>query len=601
RLSAFAPGYDVNPEDLGTTTVDVGAELEAIKMVCADDMPIQGCDDTPSIAGADHGREAVHLARTEIGELLARLVEQSLVSVHISADGARYSLLESLRLFAEDRLAKRSTADVDEPARLARRHRHYYRDKVLRAQLEWFSPAEQDLLTWAIGAWSNIRRAIDTSMPASDPIVGLQICVGMLALRAPFYIGSLTEIRNRIEQTLAASLASGTQQTELQRAALALTAWLALIQGCPQDGEELLERCVVECNAGAARGGRWHDQPETDVGLPAVVDYAWGAELLLARRDPRAIAVFARAREKFHAAADRGGEAMSEMFEAMAAGFYGSAQQAMSIGHRHLERTTGAGAKWARAWAQMMLAIALTKHGDAEEALKLGRAALTYQVPLGDQRGTTWAVHIRVWSLARLITDRPAGADAKRSTSVKLASEIAYLAGGLKTQRARLGMGIENMGPFADEMSAAENVAREVLGPDAYADLETRGSRLSPEHFELQRVALGALPIDVLSRNNPATKVASNWHDLSKAEQEVAILAAAGWPNSAIGVRRGTSTKTTDAHMSSILQKLVIKSREDIVRFVPQDLRHRISQERSHILRNSPEKPRSSVQRRPRG
>ncbi|MGE2817470.1 ATP-binding protein, partial [Mycobacterium heidelbergense] len=36
RLSAFAPGYDVNPEDLGTTTVDVGAELEAIKMVCAD-------------------------------------------------------------------------------------------------------------------------------------------------------------------------------------------------------------------------------------------------------------------------------------------------------------------------------------------------------------------------------------------------------------------------------------------------------------------------------------------------------------------------------------------------------------------------------------
>jgi DNA-binding NarL/FixJ family response regulator len=69
---------------------------------------------------------------------------------------------------------------------------------------------------------------------------------------------------------------------------------------------------------------------------------------------------------------------------------------------------------------------------------------------------------------------------------------------------------------------------------------------------------------------------------LSKAEQEVAMLAAAGWPNSAIGVRRGTATRTTDAQISSIFQKLMINSRDDIVRFVPPDLRNRVSAERSH-------------------
>ena len=53
RLSVFAPGYDVNPEDAGTGVADVGAELEAIEVVCADDVPIQGCDDAPSTAGAD--------------------------------------------------------------------------------------------------------------------------------------------------------------------------------------------------------------------------------------------------------------------------------------------------------------------------------------------------------------------------------------------------------------------------------------------------------------------------------------------------------------------------------------------------------------------
>jgi DNA-binding NarL/FixJ family response regulator len=78
---------------------------------------------------------------------------------------------------------------------------------------------------------------------------------------------------------------------------------------------------------------------------------------------------------------------------------------------------------------------------------------------------------------------------------------------------------------------------------------------------------------------------------LSAAEQEVATLAAAGWPNSAIGVRRGTSTKTTAVQMSSIFQKLVINSRDDIVRFVPQDQRSQVSAERAHIPRQSRDKP----------
>jgi DNA-binding NarL/FixJ family response regulator len=138
---------------------------------------------------------------------------------------------------------------------------------------------------------------------------------------------------------------------------------------------------------------------------------------------------------------------------------------------------------------------------------------------------------------------------------------------------------IENMGPFADETATAERVARGVLGQQIYADAESRGLRLSPESFEVQRIALGTLSMETSS---PAAKSTSSWQTLSKAEQEVAVLAAAGWPNSAIGVRRGTSTRTTDAQISSIFQKLMINSREDIVRFVPPDLRNRVSAEHSH-------------------
>jgi predicted ATPase/DNA-binding CsgD family transcriptional regulator len=582
RLSVFAPGYDANPEDAGTGGVDVGADLEAIEVVCADDVPIQECEDAPGTAAADQGRAAVGLARTEIRELLERLVEQSLVSVHISADAVRYFLLESLRLFAQDRLAERSTERIDEPARLAARHCYYYRDKILHAQAQWFGPAEQQLLTWVSGAWSNIRRAIDTSMTAGEAVVGLQIGVGVLSLRGAFVIGSLSEIRGRLEQALAATRASGPRLSELELAAMTQIAVLAVAQGCPRDAEELLERCVAACDTQVAHQGHWRDHPETDIGLPAVVDFAWGVELMWARRDPRAIAVFARAREKFHSIGHRGGEARSEFCEAQAAGLYGSAEQAMSICRRHLERTTAAGAGMITAWAQMALAIALTKNGDAEQALRLGRAALAYQLPLGDRWGSTWVVHVRMFSLARLITDQSAAGNTSRRTLVKLATEIAYLAGGVKAQRARLGMVIENMGPVADETRTAENIAREVLGQQTYTDIEKRGSRLSAERFEVQRLALGTLSIDASTIDHAAgTGASSSWQVLSEAEQEVALLAAAGWPNSAIAVRRGTSTKTTDAQISSIFQKLIINSRENIVRFIPPDQRNRVSAERS--------------------
>jgi predicted ATPase/DNA-binding CsgD family transcriptional regulator len=597
RLSVFAPGHDVNPEDAGMGMADVGAELEAIEDVCADDVPIEGCVPASGTAGA--GQAGVRLARTEIRDLLERLVEQSLVSVHRTVDTVRFFLLESLRVFAEDRLAEHSTAQVDEPARLARRHCYYYRDKVLQAQAEWLGPAEQELLTWAMGAWSNIRRAIDTSVQAGEAVAGLQICVGLLSLRAPFFLGSLPEIRGRFEQTLAAIQASPAQLSELELAGLAQTAWLAVYQGRHRDAEEILERCVAACDADAPRGGHWRDEPEADIGLPAVVEFAWGIELMWAR-DPRAIAVFARVREKFGSIPHREGEAMSEYCEAMAAAFLGSAEQALSICRRHLERITAARAGWARSWAQMALAIALTKHGDAEEALQLGRAALAYQLPLGEQWSPTWVVHIRMWSLARLITDQSTAANTRRSTVVKLATEIAYLAGGAEKQRARLGMLIENQGPFADETRTAEKIARHVLGRQTYADIEKRGSRLFIDRSELQRIALGTFSISTSSGDRAATNSASMWQTLSAAEQEVAILAAAGWPNSAIGVRRGTATRTTDAQMSSIFHKLMITSRDEIVRFVPQDQRNRVSAERARFPRQSPDQPRS-IHPRPHG
>jgi DNA-binding CsgD family transcriptional regulator len=599
RLSAFAPGYEIASESAGARVADVGAELEAIEAVCADDVSIEGCDDAPSGTRPDRGRNTDGLVRNEIRELLERLVDQSLVSIHITSDTPRYFLLESLRLFASQRLAQRSSGQLDEPARLARRHCCYYRNKVTHAYAEWFGPAQPELLNWAFGAWSNIVRAIDTGLhTAGQAVVGLQIA--RLLGSPPLLAGSLSEIRAHMERALAATQRSEPQPTEFRREALAKIAFVAVFQGRPHDAEDYLRRCIGACEMPESHWRDWRDRPDTDLGGPAALDYAWGVELMFARRDPRAIAVLGRAREKFRGIADRGGEAMSGMHEALAAGFYGSPEQAMMVTHYHLEQATTAGAPWAQSWAQLTVAVALIKHGDAEQALHLSRAALADLLRMGDAWTANWAVHAGMWSLARQLTDRLAGGNSRRAALVELATEIAYLAGGLRIQRARLGIAIENLGPFADETHTAEAIARQVLGDQIYVGAENRGSRLSPARSELQRLVLGTLSIDTVPVEDRATAGSLQWQTLSKTEQEVAVLAAAGWPNSAIAVRRGTSTRTTDAQMSSIFQKLTVSSREEIVGVIPQDQRHRVLAERAHKPLQSRRKP-QSLQSRPHG
>ncbi|WP_327118107.1 LuxR C-terminal-related transcriptional regulator [Nocardia sp. NBC_01730] len=555
RLAVFAAGYDVGHEDAGASGLDVGAELEAIEAVCSDE--------------DDDG-----LARAEIEDLLERLADQSLVSVHLTADTARYSLLESFRVFAQQRLRERG----DEWARLTRRHRSYYRDKVVAAQVEWFGPAEQDILDWAGAAWDNLLCAIDGSLSTpGEAAVGLEIAAGLIALRAPFFRGSLREPRRLAERTLAATRGLDPQPVQLQLAAMSMIGWISLCQGAHEDAERMLDDCVALCVPDPAARAGWREHPERDLGLPAPVEFARGSELLLVRCDVRAIGVLARARAKSVERDDRGGAAMGGLFEALAAAFLGTAAQALDITRWHLDDAQRSGAQWAESWAQLAWAIALTKHGDPKQALAVGRATLSSQLAMRDQWGGVWGIHVHAWILARLIAD---AGDERSGEVTEWALDIARLIGGVAALRQRLGVDIANLGPFATETAAAAAVAREVLGATDFAAAEREGSLLRPELGEVAQLALGALSLDRLPVDHPVRQQRpSRWQDLSTAEQDVATLAAAGWTNTAIAARRGSSFKTVDAQMAAILQKLMIGSREDILVLVPADQRARVAEE----------------------
>ncbi|MFF2556348.1 AAA family ATPase [Nocardia sp. NPDC058058] len=558
RLAVFATGYDADPDGgdrRGGSAPETGADLEAIESVCA---------------GADSGG----LDRHEIAGLLERLVDRSLVSIHLDAETPRFSLLESFQVFARERLL-----ESGEWVELTARHRDYYRGQVLAVSIGWVSPREQELLIRTRAAWDNILCAIERSL--TEPVravIGLEMATGLATSRIPFLRGSLRESRSLIERALAAACASGHCPPEVEVSTRALIGWLSLCQGLPGEAEGLLSECVAASLPSRALpdGGSHGLDPAVDLGLPAAVEYLWGGTLWLVHADPIAAVVLSRALDKFERAGDPGGAAMSGLFEALSAAFHGTAAQALAATGRQSERMAAAGPQWAISWARFARAIAVCAHGDPKAALALCDQGMAWQIPMRDHWGGVWGLHIRAWILSRLITALPSAGDVR---AVPWALDIARLLGGSAELRRRLGFEVANLRPFAEITAEAVEVAAKILGDRAFRIASGEGE-LMPDTGRLLAACSGTehlaaapggglAPEPTLmhpprSGPSPAPDRTPDWDALTGAERQVALLVAAGYTNAGIAARRGTSTRTVDSQVASILSKLMINSRRDI-------------------------------------
>ncbi|MET8876129.1 AAA family ATPase [Nocardia sp. NPDC004604] len=556
RLSVFAAGYDIHPDDAETdretVIFDIGADLETIQIVCA---------------GADLDGLVAH----EIEALLEQLVDRSLVLLHVGPEIVRYSLLESFRMFAHDRLRERSEA---EHRLLAARHRHHYREYVAVLCTGWVTSDEQELLARARAEWDNIATAISSSTFDPDEVViGAEMAVDLIASRLPFLRGSLREFRRLAERSLAAALEHGRCPTELEISTHAWIGWLSVCQGLPDEAEMLLARCIDAC-LGAAAHADWRANPTVDLGLPPEVDYLWGSKLLLADGDPAAIALLARARTKFTAAGHLGGVGMAGLFEALAACFYGTPDQALRVTGEHLAGTAAAGAQWATSHAQFARAIALSEHGNPTEAVALCNAGLAQQIPMRDQWCCVWGIHIRSWALAELISS--SGTDSVTDHVVRWASDIAQVSGSIEPVRRQIGLDIVNLKPFAARTRHAIDIARKVLGDKAFDAMARRGEQMPT----VVVLADSLVAPQKLPTGWPSTELEHPvWRELTGAEQEVAVLAATGLTNAMIATRRGTSTRTVDGQLASVLSKFAINSRRDILALLPSAERERATRE----------------------
>ncbi|MEW2812552.1 hypothetical protein AB0929_36590 [Streptomyces massasporeus] len=318
RLSVFSGGFD----------------LEAAETVCAGE----------------------GVPREDVLDLLAGLVDKSIVAVNSSGDRAGYSLLETIRQYGGQRLEEEGGT-----TRLRVRHSEFYRMTAVRAGQAWCGPREVDWLVRLRTDLPNLRTALDHC--ASRPDLagdGLEIAVNLARTRCWFFSSTLGEGRHWLERLLATgnpSASATTRTPTLTAGALAMKAWIALCQGDNPEAETFL----AECRAVA------RELPDGPSAAP--VTYIEGAHAMLVRGDPASRALLAEARDRFRVAGQAGDAHMATMLWAMAEAFFGTQASASSARDVYVAEAEASGAEWARTWAQWCSGLVELRHGEAQRAL----------------------------------------------------------------------------------------------------------------------------------------------------------------------------------------------------------------------------------------
>lgn len=149
-------------------------------------------------------------------------------------------------------------------------------------------------------------------------------------------------------------------------------------------------------------------------------------------------------------------------------------------------------------------------------------------------------------------------------------------------------VGLEIATTLLSVLSSAERTAADLVAAASWAEST---SALAAGDYELARASFRQFALDHAHPGGECAVPAlppppwSRWDELTPAETEVALLAAAGWANREIAVRRGASVRTVDAQLAAVRHKLMIASRGEIARHVPGEITPRMRHESSTRLR----------------
>jgi predicted ATPase/DNA-binding CsgD family transcriptional regulator len=466
-----------------------GAPLEAVEAVC-------GGGGAPQVLPA-----------------LASLVDKELVQAETQTDGgARFRMLETIREYAQERLAAGG-----EQAALQRRHAAHFlalADEAERAQWgaaqgAWFARLERE--------HDNLRAVLAWSThPEGDLETGLRLAGAIYRFWQVY--GHLGEGRTWLARLLA--LARPGRDAGVRAKALLAAGHLAELQGDPAAGVALLEQSLALARA---QGDRRLQMVALDV-------------LGIVRRRADPAAALPLAQEGLRLARELGfapGVAWALWSMGEVARFRDDLGRAAAHYEEMLALCRAQGDDWSAAYGLVSLGHVARRRHDLDLAGRLHAEALTLRLRLGDRGGVATCLD----ALGRL-----AGTSGQ-------AGRAARLFGAAEALRETIGLVVA--AAYRDRIGAA---ARQRLGDAAFAAAWDAGHRMALE--DSVALALQWRP------GAPATGAGDG--PLSAREREVAALVARGLTNRQIAERLTIAERTADRHVSNILDKLELTSRVQI-------------------------------------
>ncbi len=465
------------------------------------------------------------IAREDVFDLVAALIEKSILVRKDDGARARYQLLETLRQYGEERLI-----ESGEQQEFRGRHRDHYRDLAERARQGWFAPGQVEWFTRISRERANFRVALEHcfTMPG-EARAALEIAAALYGFWV-FY-GAFGEARHWLDRILGQEKEPGPERFK----ALMMNATFTLMQGELDLAWPLMEEC------------REYAEESGDARSQALITFLYGRAALLRGDYKDAVQRLEAALEWNRSnrdAVSRNGD-MSEVFLtafylAIAASFVGDERSAEYAAQ--CRRV----AKKADALGEISMAVWVTgierwRAGETRQAIALFQESLGLDHAYGYRYSPAWSIEALGWATAT---------DGQHEHAACLLGAAARL-------RRLMGLSLPGFRPYADAHERCEARLREVLGTERYTANFQRGTTLGRE--DAIAMALGQDTEPHRARVEvPEPAV------LTPREQQVADLVAEGMSNSDLAARLVIAQRTAECHVEHILVKLGFTSRTQI-------------------------------------
>ena len=467
------------------------------------------------------------LATEDVLDVVAGLVDKSILLPELDGGVARYRQIETIREYGRKRLA-------DGTREVRRRHRAHYQHVAAQTARECFGPSE---VAW----FSNVRREHADLREALEHCAadreaggdGLQMAADLLYhwLSSSF----LNEGRGWLDHMLSLDPAP----TPARLDALWVNAWLALIQNDLTSAKSMLaEARELGERLGAAAALCY---VALFTGMAAMFDGDTG----------RALECYEEALGRSRSTGNRHALACTLIRMSMAYSYLGQNQRAIALGEECRAVCDEVGDIWHKSYATTALGIQVWHHSDTERAAELEKESLEMNQALDDQIGI--ALNLEVLALI--------------AATEQQYERAARLLGALKSLHRWLGISLKQYTHLSDDRAKCEHQITNALGQRAYQTLLNQGAKLS--FSEAVDLALHGEP-----RHVPVPRP-DDTPQLTTREQEIAELVAQGKSNKAIAMALMIATRTAETHVEHILIKLGFTSRAQIATWVAEQAKTR--------------------------